>query len=103
MTMDRQDSRSITVDGESYRWLMKSRPSDQRKAAAAGFVVAIEHEAGDGQILAARFDLLNLPGLEARVLSPKDIIRLVRAGLERGWMPRKEGPPLVIRGDEIVR
>ena len=95
--------KSITVDGEEYRWLMKSRPSSDPDQVSSGFLIAIEHETGEGQILAARFALRSLTGLENRVITPKDIVMLVRAGLEKGWTPQLAGPPLMIQGDEVVR
>jgi hypothetical protein len=101
--MPAENYKSITVDGENYRWLLKSGPDRNRGTVPAGFLIAVEHENGEGQILAARFALRSLAGLESRLVTPKDIAMLVRAGLEKGWTPRQAGPPFVIQGDEVVR
>jgi hypothetical protein len=101
--MPQDDARVITVDGENYRWLLKSRPTRGEGESAGEFLIAIEHEASDGQILAARFDLPSLAGLESWTVTTKDIVSLIRAGRERGWNPREAGPPFLIRGDEVVR
>jgi hypothetical protein len=105
MTSHPREANSITVDGERYRWLIHARTVSGEATNRSGFLVAIEHELGEGQILAVEFKTPRPDswiGLESRVITPRDVAGLIRAGLARGWSPREPGPAFLLPGDEVV-
>ncbi len=41
-------------------------------------------------------------GVDAVVVTPKDVARFIRAAIERGWVPAENGSTFVLRADEVI-
>lgn len=104
MALRRKGSRTITVDNESYRWRVRPRPTYTQALAASGLVVAVERERGGSRMTvefsAPRPD--SWCGVDAVVVTPKDVARFIRAAIERGWVPAENGSTFVLRADEVI-
>ena len=92
MTLPRAKSRSITVDGQRYRWLVSSpEDSDQLH-------LRIEREDVGGQRLLyilSRWEDLE-PGVQLAI-RPRVVAAAIRGGLARGWTPERGGPEFRLR------
>ena len=93
MAISKKGSRTITVNGIAYRWVVSP---DSGYA-----VVVVELEPNPGERLLGYcnpFTEARSPdagGLRLntihRTISPGAVTRLIRAALERGWQPAKKG------------
>lgn len=87
MALSKKNSRSITVDGTTYRWAFSMD---------SGYAtVVVQHGAGTGQRLEAQTGQW-YPG-EQRTVSPATVSRLITFAQEQGWDPTSSGPPMRLR------
>lgn len=97
--MPRKGTRSIVVDGRTYRWSARVDRDHW------GPSVVIEQEGTGGQVLTSGFFFTHLggsykPALD--IITPDVVRRLILAGLTQGWKPEERGlPPLHIDGKLI--
>lgn len=88
----RKNSRGIVVDGASYRWVVRRRPTySQYLDAPMTWAVS----SGEGAVLAvtsayARPD--SAYGWPSGVVTPGRVAGVIRAALAAGWKPGKAGP-----------
>jgi len=83
VALRRSSSRSITVDGEHYRWTFADNLDVWN--------VTIQQASGAGQKLVINFDPLNSPPTE---ITPSIVARGIRLALGAGWTPSSRGAPL---------
>ncbi|MEV4346582.1 hypothetical protein AB0J83_19135 [Actinoplanes sp. NPDC049596] len=95
MAMPRKGSRLITVDGTTYRWAVRPKPTYCQGLDWGPLTFAVERADTPGQVLSVatrspRLDnWLNLPG---RPITPRLVEQSVRAALAAGWEPdRSDG------------
>ncbi|ALN58445.1 hypothetical protein GLE_3098 [Lysobacter enzymogenes] len=100
MAIASKGSRRIVVDGQAYRWAVRSRPTyTQGLGAPLAFAVQ-QVGAGEGQILhvvaaAARPD--HWLGEPVATIAPAQVAAAIRLGLEAGWTPAAPGSAFELR------
>ena len=95
MSMPRKGSRRITVDGRTYRWTVRPKPTYCQGLDWGPLTFAVEHADTPGQVLSVatrspRLDnWLNLSGTP---VTPLIVEQSVRTALAAGWEPgRSDG------------
>jgi hypothetical protein len=95
MTMPRKGSRLITVDGTTYRWAVRPKPTYCQGLDWGPLTFAVEQADTPGQVLSVatrspRLDnWLSLPG---KPVTPRIVEQSVRTALATGWEPdRSDG------------
>lgn len=98
MALPKKTSRSINVDGQSYRWMIRDNGDH--------YLLAIQHASGRGQKLTlslyAEGRRIDLPALE---VTPGLVEKIIREGLKMGWQPERLGSPQSMRirqGDALI-
>lgn len=99
MAIASKGSRRIVVDGQSYRWSLRPRPTyDQGLGAPLSFAVQ-SADAAQGQVLHATLDAARpdawLPVASVRV-TPAQVGEAIRRGLAAGWTPTAPGSALAL-------
>ncbi len=108
--LPRRKSRPITIDGRRYRWLLKVWYRKYIGEAPASCDISIQEVLPrPGQTLVAELFSKSFEGREwwqpvhkASVL-PRDIERIIRTGLERGWTPGKGSGSFRLSGLELTQ
>lgn len=96
MALAKKGSRHITVDGITYRWRIRRRPTYSQALAWSPLTYAVEHGDSSGTVLMVTTNQphpsnwLVAPG--SPVL-PSDVADSIRTARAQGWNPEKPGPP----------
>ena len=98
MALGRKGARRIVVDGTTYRWRLRSRPTYFQGMAWTPCTFAVEHadSAGPGTTLlvtTGQPHLSNWLGREGKPILPPDVARAIRHALREGWRPASPGTP----------
>jgi len=94
MAIPKKGSRRIVVDGASYRWRVRGKPTYSQANTWAGLNLAVELEDVAGSILVVRLTQphpSNWMNAEAPPVLPSEVERLIRLALVQGWNPRQHG------------
>ncbi|MEV8633776.1 hypothetical protein AB0395_19165 [Streptosporangium sp. NPDC051023] len=94
MAIPKKGSRLITVDGVTYRWRIRRKPTYCQANSWGPLTFAVESADGPGRVL-----LVALPcsrpdawlGERAMAVRPALVAGSMRMALERGWDPRQAG------------
>ncbi|WP_196442995.1 hypothetical protein [Planomonospora sp. ID67723] len=103
MAIPKKGSRLITVDGATYRWRIRRRPTYCQGNSWGPLTFAVEAAERPGRVL-----LVSLPcsrpdawsGERAMAVRPALVAETVRTALKRGWEPQQAGSALVLDLDE---
>jgi hypothetical protein len=99
VALTRKGSRQIVVDGDTYRWRIRRKPSYSQGVGQASFAFAVEDAATPGTTLVARTGQPhpgNWLGLPATPIRPADVARAIRIARARGWSPHANGSPFIL-------
>jgi len=94
MTIPRKGSRPIIVEGTTYRWMVRPRPTHAQGVgeSALTFAVARENDSGSTLVVttgAARPDnWLHLPGT---TVTPELVEQAIRTARSNGWRAEQDG------------
>jgi len=93
MTIPKKGSRQITVEGQVYRWLIKSKPTYAQECLEAPMTAAVDLVEGGGTTLYITFPFSRPDGLYRTQISitPQVIRDCIQAALAQGWQPNNEG------------
>ncbi|GIF06257.1 hypothetical protein [Actinoplanes siamensis] len=94
MAMPRKGSRLITVDGTSYRWAIRPRPTYDEGLAQAPMTFVVELADAPGQVLVVATTSLrpdNWFSLPGGSVTPRIVETSVQAALAAGWEPGRSG------------
>lgn len=96
MALPKQGSRTITVNGVSYRWMVTGNDMV--------IDVIIEQDAVKGQKLRSSFAYHDgTPGGQKRKITPQTIKELILSALDAGWTPESQGKSdFGINGELVV-
>ncbi|PMR62690.1 hypothetical protein C1A38_02830 [Verrucosispora sp. ts21] len=94
MALVKKGSRLITVDGITYRWRVRARPTYAQALCEKPLAVAVEQVDCKGRVL-----LVSMPqdhpsnwfGGPAVPALPSTVAAIVRAALAEGWQPTQPG------------
>jgi hypothetical protein len=85
MGLARKGSRSITVEGRAFRWVLSPD---------SGFMVLVaELREIPGQRLEAQLPYLTKTSGESRAVTPEIVRAAIGLALHEGWRPQKRGLP----------
>jgi hypothetical protein len=101
MSINKDKSRRIEVNGESYRWLVAKR----RKWWAGDLSIAIEKiDLGRTTLVVnpgfARPNKFTSPELKTGIIKPSDVEKYIIFARENGWEPEKKGSALLLVWDK---
>lgn len=104
MALPKKKSRSITVEGKTYRYIVSK--GQNLGGDVFPLNVTVQHQKGIGAKLTASglttrdfwLDISDSPrsSNEYLILTPRHIEKLIRLGVWRGWQPDDAGPPFKI-------
>lgn len=94
MALVKKGSRLITIDGVTYRWRVRGRPTYAQGLCGRPLTVAVEQVDYKGRVL-----LVGMPqdhpsnwiGGSALPVLPSAVAAIVRKALAEGWQPTKPG------------
>ncbi|GHG54163.1 hypothetical protein [Streptomyces griseocarneus] len=96
MALVRKGSRRIVVDGVTYRWRLRRRPTYSQALCWSPCTYAVERADRNGTTLVVTTDRPhpgNRLGRPAAPVLPADVAQHIRTALARGWTPTRPGPP----------
>ncbi len=95
MALPRKGSRRIVVNGTSFRWRLRRRPTYAQALCWTPCTFAVEHETAPGTKLVVTTDqphASNWIGRPANPVLPRDVAHAIEHALFRGWAPVAPGP-----------
>lgn len=96
MALVKKGSRRITVDGTTYRWRLRGRPTYGQGLVQSPLTYAVEHADTPGTTLVV---ITNQPhpsnwfGTHASPVLPSDVASSIRIARAQGWTPDSAGSP----------
>ncbi|MFC8981052.1 hypothetical protein ACFU3J_11540 [Streptomyces sp. NPDC057411] len=95
MALVKRGSRLITVDGTTYRWLLRGRPTYDQGLVRSPLTYAVEHADDPGTTLVVTTNqphLSNWFGTQgSSPILPGQVVDSIRAALRDGWTPEDPG------------
>lgn len=101
MALNTKGSRLITVDGTTYRWRIRRKPSYGQGLCRLPLTYAVELATLDGPgatlvVTAGQPHPSNWMGADARPVRPVNVAASTRKALARGWQPATVGSPFIL-------
>jgi hypothetical protein len=96
MALPRKGSRNITVDGTTYRWRLRHKPTYSQALAWSPCTYAVEHADEAGTTLVVTTDRPhpgNWLGHDSKPVLPCDVTQAIQRALHEGWIPTAPGSP----------
>ncbi|MEU9499669.1 hypothetical protein [Streptomyces sp. NPDC048196] len=96
MALGKKGSRRIVVDGVTYRWRHRRRPTYSQALCWSPCTYAAERAEQHGAILVVTTDRPhtgNWLSRQAAPVRPADVANHIRIALVRGWRPTHPGSP----------
>ncbi|MFJ6718676.1 MULTISPECIES: hypothetical protein [unclassified Streptomyces] len=96
MALVKKGARLITVDGTTYRWRLRGRPTYDRGLVRSPLAYAVEHADSPGTTLVITTDQPhpgNWLGARGGPVLPTQVADGIRTALTNGWTPRAAGSP----------
>jgi hypothetical protein len=95
MTLATKGSRRITVDGVTFRWSVRRRPTYCQANGWSPLILVVEQAEQPGAVLVALLPCAhpsNWIGLPSVPVLPATVVVGVRQALATGWRPSQPGP-----------
>lgn len=99
MTLVKKGSRYLDVDGVTYRWRLRGRPTYSQANAWWPLTFAVELADDPGATLVVTTNQAhpsNWMGVPSRPVLPGHVARAVRTALAEGWQPANPGKPFML-------
>ncbi|MFC9293858.1 hypothetical protein ACFTWH_08825 [Streptomyces sp. NPDC057011] len=96
MTLVRKGSRLIAVDGTTYRWRLRGRPTYGQSLVMSPLTYAVEHAQASGTTLVITTNQphpSNWFGTAGSPVLPAQVADGIRTALADGWTPASPGSP----------
>ncbi|GAA3881457.1 hypothetical protein [Streptomyces sedi] len=96
MALPRRGARRIVVNGTTFRWRVRRRPTYDQGMGWTPCTFAAEHADTPGTTLVVTTDQphpSNWMGHPAEPVLPSDVARAIRHALHTGWTPTTPGSP----------
>ena len=94
MALVRKGSRQIVVDGVTYRWRVRRKPTYSQGNGWTPLTFAVEDATTPGTTLVARTGHAhprNWLGLSTKPVAPADVVLAIRTARSQGWTPAATG------------
>ena len=98
MSLPRKGSRVINVEGVSYRWLVRAKPTYTQACQDGAMVAAVERENAKGATLSIKFKWLRPDvaiNLYPNTVTPKLVESCIKSAINEGWKPSEFGPAFI--------
>jgi hypothetical protein len=95
MTLAVKGSRRITVDGVTYRWSVRRRPTYCQANGWSPLTFAVGHAEQPGPVLVVSMPCAhpgNWIGLPSQPVLPGTVASCIRQAVAAGWRPGQPGP-----------
>ncbi|MFY0533456.1 hypothetical protein [Nannocystis pusilla] len=99
MSVPKRGARRIVVDGESYVWQLRRRPTPDQRSGRTPLLLAVAAHGGDGPAMIVRLHRPhpgNEVGLASAAVTPREVAELVREGIRAGWQPARPGRQFIL-------
>ncbi|MEU9013355.1 hypothetical protein AB0D12_27065 [Streptomyces sp. NPDC048479] len=101
MTLNKTGSRRIAVDGITYRWRIRRKPSYMQGLCWTPLVYAVELASSDRPgatlvITTGQAHPGNWLGIEAEPVRPAHVAASIKEALAQGWRPAETGSPFLL-------
>lgn len=96
MALVKKGSRLINVDGTTYRWRLRGRPTYDQGLVWSPLTYAVEHAATPGTTLVVTTNQphpSNWYGTHGSPILPAQVVHSIRTALADGWTPASPGSP----------
>ncbi|MEU5002634.1 hypothetical protein [Streptomyces sp. NPDC021622] len=96
MALVKKGSRHISVDGTTYRWRLRGRPTYDQGMARSPVTYAVEHADNPGTTLVITTNQphpSNWLGTQGSPIVPAQVADSIRTALTDGWTPENPGSP----------
>ncbi|WP_028815214.1 hypothetical protein [Streptomyces flavidovirens] len=96
MALVKKGSRLITVDGMTYRWRLRGRPTYDQGLVRSPLTYAVEHADASGTTLVVTTNKphpSNWFGTQGSPILPGQVADSIRTALSDGWTPEGPGSP----------
>ncbi|MEU6278672.1 hypothetical protein ABZ871_40765 [Streptomyces populi] len=96
MALVKKGSRLINVDGTTYRWRLRGRPTYDQGLARSPLTYAVEHADAPGSTLVVTTNQphpSNWFGTQGSPILPGQVADSIRTALTDGWTPANPGSP----------
>lgn len=96
MALVKKGARLISVDGTTYRWRVRGRPTYDQGLASSPLTYAVEHADSPGSTLVVTTDRPhpgNWFGTPAAPVLPSEVAHTIRTARLSGWVLRSPGSP----------
>ena len=94
MAILKKGSRLIVVEGTTYRWRVRHKPTYHQGLAWSNLVLAVEHASANGSKLVVELPQAhpsNWMGGPVVPVLPSNVEQCIRLALMAGWRPTGEG------------
>ncbi|MBP2322847.1 hypothetical protein JOF56_003232 [Kibdelosporangium banguiense] len=94
MTLVKKGSRYIDIDGTTYRWRLRGKPTYSQGNCWSSMTFAVERAEEPGMTLVVdtgRPHTANWSGVPTAPVLPTEVTRAVRKALAAGWQPGRRG------------
>ena len=94
MSLTQKGSRHIVVEGVTYRWLVRSKPTYCQGLTWGSASFAVELENSGQSTLVVTLDAPrpdNWVGEQGLAITPSLVSQAIKQALERGWKPETKG------------
>jgi hypothetical protein len=105
MALGKKGSRRIIVDGVTYRWRLRRRPTYSQALCWSPCTYAVEHADQPGSTLVVTTDHphpSNWVTAQAVSVRPTDVADSIRMALARGWVPSSHGSPFLLNRSAAI-
>jgi hypothetical protein len=95
----RKGSRQIVVDGVTYRWRIRRKPSYSQGNGWTPLTFAVEDATAPGTTLVVRTGNVhpqNWLCLPTKPVRPADVMHAIRTARSQGWTPAASGSPFLL-------
>jgi hypothetical protein len=99
MSIARKGSRRIVVDGVTYRWSVRSRPTYAQALGWSPMTVAVVNDESPGTTLLVAFDVArpdNWMNQRSEPVTPASVERAIRTARSQGWRSTERGSPFAV-------
>lgn len=100
MAIPKKGSRAIVVEGESYRWTVRRRPSYIQAISQGPLSFAVELETSGQTTLVVTVNVSrpdNWVGSPSKAITPATVEGAIRKALQQGWQPSENGSPYALQ------
>jgi hypothetical protein len=102
MTLARKGSRTIVVDGITYRWKVRHRPTYPQGLGWTPLSYVAEQSGRSGALLVVTVPWAhpgNWVGMESAAIRPAMVAQAIRMAKTHGWRPDLPGPAFTLADD----